>query len=429
MEEKIGTIGQEIELFTKHADSIGNVLIGLVIALQDASKKSKESLSKFVEEKCEVVDSEGKKTISIPNKHIRRWNMLSKHREHLDLARTLLPRSLLVSLVSQHDAYLGRILRVVFLRRPGILNVSDRKLSFENLTQFKSIEEAREYIIEKEIESILRSSHAEQFKWMEKTFDLTLTKGLESWPIFIEITERRNLFVHTDGVVSSQYLIVCRQHKCNIDEKISDGARLGVPQKYFESSYECIYEIGVKLGHVLWRKLFPDEYDAADSALIKTTFELIDSGKYRLACNLLDFVCSGFKRFSNESNQLILTVNRAQAYKWLGNEERCKQIMREIDWSAKGDEFKLADSVLASNWDNASKVMKRIGRDGSVSQQNYREWPLFKEWRKEDRFLTAYENLFGEPFVIKTATKPLESVSQQEETVVDESREENISLA
>jgi len=73
----------------------------------------------------------------------------------------LLPRSLLASLISQYDAYLGRILRVIFVKRPEILNSSDKKLAFATLNQFNSIESAREYVLEKEVEAILRSSHAD----------------------------------------------------------------------------------------------------------------------------------------------------------------------------------------------------------------------------------------------------------------------------
>ena len=420
MEEKKQNIGDEIELFTKHIDSIGDVLISMIMVLQEISKKSKESLNKFEGEKCEVTESGSEREVKIPNEHYWKWNKLDRRYEHVELARELLPRSLLVSLVSQYDAYLGRVLRFIFLNKPEILNGSERKISFEDLNQFTSIAEAREYILEKEIEAILRYSHGEQFKWMEKAFNLPLTKELKNWGRFIEITERRNLFVHTDGVVSSQYLTVCFQHKYKIDDSIKEGTRLAVPQKYFESAYECIYEIGVKLGHVLWRKLYPDERSLADAALQRTTDELIDSGKYRLAYNLLDFACE-FKKFSSESNQLILTVNRAQAYKWAGEEERCKEIMCAVDWSAKGNQFKLADAVLARDWDRAAEVMKRIGHQGSVSKQDYREWPLFKEWRKEERFLAIYEEVFGESFAVKIGTKP-----HQEELIVAESSDSKV---
>jgi hypothetical protein len=430
-EPKKKSLGPEIDLFTKHTDTIGDVLLGMVFVVHEVSKQSKETLRQFEAENCEVTETDTERTVKVSNTHAREWKRKMRRLEHFELSKSLLPRSLLVSLISQYDAYLGRLIRTIFIRKPEILNGSDKKISFESLSQFLSIDAAREYILEKEVESILRSSHSDQFKWMERTFDVPLTKGLESWPEFVEITERRNLFVHTDGIVSSQYISVCKLQGCTIEESTKEGARLGVPEKYFEAAHQCIYEIGVKLGQVLWRKLFPDERIDADNNFARLTYDLIDHGKYEIAIKLLDFGCTEFKKFSSEANQLSLTVNRAQAYKWSGDEERCKKIMRAVDWSAKGDQFKLADAVLSNDWDRAGKVMKRIGKDGPVERTDYRDWPLFQAFRKHEIFLTTYLYIFGEDFTLKSEIKNKDiepdAIERESEIDLDCETESNLS--
>lgn len=423
-DERKATFGPEIDLFTKHIEAIGDVLSGMIFAVQEATKQSKEKLRQFESDKCEITETEGKRTLKVPNTHFREWKRLRRKYEHFNLSRSLLPRSLLVSLISQYDAYLGRILRTIFLQKPEILNGSDKKISFEILSQFASLDAAREYMLEKEIEAILRSSHFDQFKWMERTFDLPLTKGLDSWPTFIELTERRNVFVHTDGIISSQYIAVCKFHKCKLEESAREGQRLGVPQKYFKAAHHCIYEIGVKVGHVLWRKLFPNERAKADNHFIGLTYDLIDNGKYELAIRLLDFACNEFKNFSDEESQLTLLVNRAQAYKWKGDEESSKKIVHAIDWSAKGDKFKLADAVLVEDWDRAVKVMQRIGRDGTVSQTDYRDWPLFRNLRKQELFLKTYQDIYGEEFTRKSEVQNNELPLAPIETETEVNRSE-----
>lgn len=421
-DKALPTFGPEIDLFCKHVDAIGDVLILMVMAVQEITKQSKEKLTEFESKNCEVCVDEDERTVKIPNNHFREWKRHAKIFEHLNLSRVLLPRSLLVSLISQYDAYLGRVLRTAFIRKPEILNASEKKISFDALSQFSSIDAAREFILEKEVETILRSSHADQFKWMESTFALPLTKDLASWPAFIELTERRNLFVHTDGVVSSQYIAVCKLHKSKLDDDVKEGQRLDVPQEYFTAAHHCIYEIGVKLGHVLWRKLLPDERAAADNHFVRVTYELIENGKLDLALKLLDFASTEFKKFSNEGIQLTLTVNRAQAYKWKGDDERCKKIMKAVDWSAKSDEFRLADAVLAEDWQRSTKMMRRIGKDGAVEQNDYRDWPLFREWRKQQSFLDVYEEIFGTPF-------PKRSEVKKQETNVESSHELSVAPA
>lgn len=408
------TFGPEIDLFCKHIDAIGDVLILMVIVVQKMTEDARKNREEFENEHCEVTEDEKERRVEIPNEHYREWKRRDRYYQHIKTSRALLPRSLLVSLISQYDAYLGRVLRVAFTRKPDILNGSEKKISFDTLSHFPSIDAAREYILEKEVESILRSSHTDQFKWMESAFSVPLTKGLERWPTFIEITERRNLFVHTDGVVSSQYIAVCNLHKCDLPIEIKEGVRLDVPQDYFAAAHSCIYEIGVKLGHVLWRKLLPDERKHADQSFLRTTYELIENGKYELAIRLLDFCCKEFKKFSSEETELILTVNRAQAYKWNGDLEHCKRIMNAIDWSAKSDQFRLADAVLGDNWSRAERLMTRIGSNGVVSQDAYRHWPLFREWRKRPEFTRAYKEIFGIEFPVRSEIE--EKKTTQEET-------------
>jgi hypothetical protein len=400
------SFGNEIDTFVKHMDAIGAAGFAVVIATQHVSNTLEAELKKFEDEQCEIEElADGARSVTVPVKVLKDWRKISRRAEQFLLARTLMPRSQLVTLVSQYDAYLGRLMRVIFVRMPFVLNTSERQITFEKLQQFETIAAARESLLEKEVESILRTSHQDQFKWMSDKFKIPLTKGLACWPQFIEIMERRNLFVHTDGVVSSQYIAACKKVGCSIKDTTKEGTRLGVSQKYFERSVDTIYEVGLKLGHVLWRKLFPAEREVADKNLLNRTYELLITGRYALAIKLLDFVVT-LKKFTNESYELMFIVNRAQAYKWDGNQSKCVEIMRSIDWSAKGEQFKLADAVLADDWDSAVRIMKQIGKNGSVDEAAYRDWPLFKDFRKENKFLETFREVFGEEFSVKAEVKP-----------------------
>ena len=103
--------------------------------------------------------------------------------DRAELAQILVPRGLLVALVSQFDAYVGALIRQLFRLKSEILDTSGKTLTCSQLTEFESIESAREYVFEKEIESVLRESHAEQFGWLEAKFNLPLKKGLPAWPV------------------------------------------------------------------------------------------------------------------------------------------------------------------------------------------------------------------------------------------------------
>ncbi|HNJ66557.1 MAG TPA: hypothetical protein PKW28_11725, partial [Turneriella sp.] len=170
-------------------------------------------------------------------------------------ASAIIPRNFVVAMVSQFDAFVGKMIRALFTIRPELLNSSEKNISFSNLMQFKSLDDAREFVLEKEVEAVLRENHAEHFDWFERKLGMELRKGLDIWPIFIELTERRNLFVHADGIISSQYLATCSKHKCLIPKSCGIGTRLDVNPDYFQQAYYCLFEIATKLSQVLWRKL------------------------------------------------------------------------------------------------------------------------------------------------------------------------------
>ena len=146
-------------------------------------------------------------------------------------------RHFVISLVSQYDSFLGRIMRFIFAVRPDLLNVLEKPLKYSDLVQFADINAAKEYVIEKEVETVIRKSHTEQFAWLTEKLKAPFNKGLQSWPTFVEVTERRNLFVHCDGRVSSQYLQICADHKCAIEPGLSVGDRLEASHNYFENAY------------------------------------------------------------------------------------------------------------------------------------------------------------------------------------------------
>ena len=71
-------------------------------------------------------------------------------------------------------------------------------------------------------------------------------------------------------------------------------------------SYNCLYEIGLKLGHVLWRKLFPNDKEEADRAFNEASIILIESEEYNLASEILDSACNMWKnKFSTEQYYLL----------------------------------------------------------------------------------------------------------------------------
>ncbi len=394
------SIGGEIDVFLAQIDALAETLPLTTSAINNARAAAGREFNKFLQEECKTEKNTEKKTVyRYTGSQAPKFQRFQRRVQKPELAQILVPRGLFVAMISQFDAFLGALIRHMFQLQPGLLDSSERVLTLSQLSQFRTIAAAKEFIIEKEIESVLRDSHVEQFEWLEKKLNMPLRKQLPIWKVFVEITERRNLFVHTNGVVSRQYLHVCNTHSCAIPETATLGTSLPLTREYFTSAYECLLEIGVKLGQVLWRKLQPDELQDADANLSNVAYSLLFEGRYQLARVLLDFATQILPRHSSENARLRFVVNRAQAYKWTGEEENCRTILDAEDWTATDPKFRLAYAVLCDDFENAIEIVRQLGtsKDQEMDEHTYRDWPLFREFRKHPDFVSLFEQVFGEP--------------------------------
>jgi hypothetical protein len=410
------TIADEIALFATHVDSLAETLPLAEVAIEEAMESSRKLLLDFIQEL--TVGAKGQNEFVIEPGKILLLRRLTARVQKTSLASQLVPRSLLVSLVSQFDAFIGKLIRQLFKLRPEILNASANALTFAQLVAFSSLDDARDYVVDKEIEQVLRKSHAEQFDWFENKFDLPLRTDLKAWPLFVEVTERRNLFVHTDGIVSHQYIEVCKRNSCDTVADVRVGQTLQVTKDYFVAAHECLFEIGVKLAQVLWRKLNPTDLVNADNSLIRTIFDLLSEGRLGLARVLSDFALEVLKRHGTDELRLVMVVNRAQAYKWSGDEDSCKKIVNSEDWSARSAKFRLARAVLLDEFDAAIAIFRSIGpHDEDLHKDTYREWPLYRVLRTTQEFASAFEDVFGEP--LNKVKVPPEGATPGPNTVVN----------
>lgn len=418
--------------FLNHIESL-NETLPLSLALIDVKDKARSiELENFIKEKgikkkkAKIVDTtdseelEEEEFVTLESvEDLIVFDEIQKNKKISALAFKVIPESLFVSLISQYDAFLGKLIKIIFELYPEKLNSSEKNITFNQLSGFDSLEEAKEFIIEKEVESILRDSHSCHFDWLEKKLEMPLRKNLHIWSTFIEITERRNLFVHNHGLISSQYLINCKKNKVDLNKRFKVGTQLNVTPDYFQKAFYCLYEISVKLTHVIWRKLIQNDLEDADAALNDICLDLIQREEYKLADNLLDFATSIVPKHFNELTKNIFIINKALS-KYLDNDiKECKNILSKTDWSAKSNNFRLAVAVLNDDLEKAYELMEVVAKSDEIPRHAFQTWPLFKNIRKNEAFKEKYKEIYKEDYVLierpsRIAIKFLEKDSKKE---------------
>jgi hypothetical protein len=348
----------------------------------------------------------------------------------------ILPRLFMLGLISAYDVFLSNLIRTILLKKPEILSSSEKNFSFKDLLEIGSIEAARERMIEKEVETVIRSSHAAQIRSLEKTLSMTLTKDLKIWPDFIEICERRNLITHTGGIISSQYISVCKEHGVDVSAR-SVGDELTIDQKYYVHAVSVILEMGIKLTQVIWRKLEPSEIELAATELNEFAYKMIVDRRYKLAAEILEFGLQTSKKTVTEAIRKNMIVNYANAVKLGGNKLEAERIIDAEDWSAATDVYKLCVAAVKDDVDQVVSMMEATVRSGGLEVSAIRDWPVFEKVRSDSRFVDVFEKAFGEKLILDKETKSTMKAKDEDENsnevktslVGDEARSDEIDLS
>ena len=386
----------------KYVFTLGGLLHSLdplMSVLSSGVKDSRKEHDKFVTKYCShTTGTQKEPLILVPANRQAEFFKKRYAFKALSVASGKLPRSFLLMMVAQFDWLTGQMIRHLFGLVPEKLNESEKQLTYSELVGFNSIERARHHIVEKEVEGVLRKSHKDQFKWLEKHFNMPLRKDLETWPTFIEVTQRRHLFAHCDGVVSEQYIDTCRVNGIPDKELPEVGKLLSVDRDYFQKAHDCLVEIGVKLVQVLWRKHEPNALSIADHVLNFVAFEQIVDERYDLALAILKFAIDGLPKLSSEEARITLLLNLAQVHKWSGDNTKCTEVLSQVDWSAMKEKYRLGEAVLREDYTAAAELMQRVALTKDIDKQCYTDWPIFQKFRKTQLFQKSFEEIYGHPF-------------------------------
>jgi hypothetical protein len=306
---------------------------------------------------------------------------------------------LLIGLVSEYDVFLSELIRMVITKRPEIL-ASSEKVDPSRVLEFSNRDEAFEYLIEREIESIMvGKNHLDQLKALSKLSGAAVDLNDEAVRNFLEICERRNLFAHTGGVVTELYMQKCKAFKINLPETIKPSVQIPFRPKYFTNAVGTLQELCIKLCHFIWCKVTPDEHKLADAAIHAACFDIIRFGDTAVARRILHYVINQ-TAISSKIMRLRFILLHATALKLSGDVKLAYAELDKEEWLATDLRYQILAAAIKDDKETVFNLMKKTVNSGQVTLEDFRTWPAFGPLRSNLTFQEHIRNVFGKELIV-----------------------------
>lgn len=308
-----------------------------------------------------------------------------------------------VECITRFDVFLLNFMRKCFYAYPDRFGKQERSIQLSDLKELKSIDELKYKIIDDELEKIFRDSHKEQLNYINKTFRIDFMKAAPSlYSRFIEITERRNLYIHCNGQVSAQYIRVCKQENAKL-ASIQVKDKLPISLDYFIDSNGVVLSFAIIIAFSMWLKLNKkDENDACDS-IISICNRLLKQERPQIVIDILTYVIAKSKelqiqhKFVNKFYMYLL-----RAYTKIEDKASFEKILDETDFSDVNLSIQLALFVVQGKYEEAFGVLEEINANERIlPKSQLAKSEIFSDLIMQDEFANVYRRIYNEDFHIE----------------------------
>ncbi len=383
-----------------------NHLLPLVFALRQADPDEfsevnipdaeRELLQKQVEYEVKTSPDGKKKTVSIkidsmgdfdPDKLV---GALNEIRLNQTRSRLLLSSSL-ISLVSSVEWFVSRLLHVYFVKYPQIAISDDKVFSFEDLTHFSTVEEARKYLIERRVEDILRGSISDWIKYFRGPLKLSMSYLDPCMDLLVETCERRNLLVHNNGVVNNIYL---SKVSPKLVADVKPGNHIPITREYLDQRITLFERCCILISAEMWKQSAPAE-EKRGAVIVNLAFDHMKANRWEVSEGLSYFLMNDKKL--PDRDIMLGKMNYWLSAKRQGRWDEVKVQAEAEDMTARDRLFQLACMSLCEKKDDFFRLLPSALKAKDVDADSLQSFPIFDEMRGDARFTKA---------VTRTTKKP-----------------------
>ncbi|MEU6275778.1 hypothetical protein ABZ871_25700 [Streptomyces populi] len=317
--------------------------------------------------------------LRIKSRNVSTAIMHVMHDAQTGIARTnhnTLRRSLLVTAVSNFEILFGKMAQVIYEVNRSALNDSDYSFTLQELAAFESLDEARQFLVERRVSALMRDSLDGWNKWLGRTVkDATMTSLPVDWPTTREVFARRNVIVHNEGKVNRIYLsLVSGDIKSENPLKVGDD--LAVDGEYFAVAVQNLLALGVMLVVEIGRRLHKKHTDSLNSNLLFKAELALKRNAWHISLALSKYLqVSRLDRKQQLTTQVINWVARKELF----GLDDVREELTEWDTSGLSEEFSHFRDVLLGDKEKAIKAVEGLCASGKIPLVEIAFHPAYAE--------------------------------------------------
>ncbi|WP_141104874.1 hypothetical protein [Thioclava sp. IC9] len=322
---------------------------------------------------------------------------LSTTSQMLKAARSI-QRANLSALIAEFDFLMLRLLTSVCQDFPEYLISDEETISVGLLRSGKSFEDWQAEQIERKISRKLRESHQDLIDWIltdvAKLKDSSKVHSSHFYRDFLEVCQRRHLFIHNGGIVNEDYLEKCKGAGFKIEQLPKIGTALSIDPEYLRSSAARVYLVGAFIIHLVFQSIYSEKRQFSFRALLSASHEFLLSDLTKMAERIIDFAEFNSTKFDHDL-RLKFGINRALARLYEPNTDKdtqnknARQVLDKYDWSVVDPILKLALACVRRDFSDLTKLAEEAHKAG-LEFQDANSFCVFREAREIEGFMDCF---------------------------------------
>lgn len=352
----------------------------MIIKTENEDNKTTNTSKKIL-----VKKKERKKFFKLLAKKLDNGEMISDMRKAKKASTqqgTLLRKNSLITLMSTFETLVSNLIQEFYNKFPNALPSDNKTLSLSEIKDLGSIEEAEKFLIDSEIDSVLRGDIVNQINYFVKPIKLNLKAINIYQEELVEASQRRNILVHNDGIVNRHYLK--KAPKKLIDKELKEGTKLKIDSTYLINKIELIHVVGIILIQECFRKWEPKEIHTLNDLLLEIIYDELKEENYSFVEKLSKYINT--IDLKNDKDRRLLIINHCIALKEQNKIEELNEILEKDDWTCVSDDFNLALAALKNNSAEFYFLLDKLILTKSLKVFDLQQWPLFNSFREEKAF-------------------------------------------